>query len=103
MIAKTPEPPYYAVIFTSVLAQANTEYARVAQEMMELAQQPPGFLGFESAREDVGISVSYWETLESISAWKQDAAHLEAQRLGREQWYRNYRIRIARVEREYGP
>jgi heme-degrading monooxygenase HmoA len=70
--------------------------------MLELAAQQEGFLGVESAREQVGITVSYWSSLEAIRAWKRDAEHREAQRLGREQWYADYRIRITRVEREYG-
>jgi heme-degrading monooxygenase HmoA len=74
----------------------------MAPRMFELAAQQEGFLGVESAREQVGITVSYWSSLEAIRAWKRDAEHREAQRLGREQWYADYRIRITRVEREYG-
>lgn len=74
----------------------------MAERMVELASQQPGFLGLESARENLGITVSYWESLEAISNWKKNAEHQEAQRLGRQQWYSNFRIRVARVEREYG-
>lgn len=70
--------------------------------MLELAAQQEGFLGAESAREQLGITVSYWTSLEAIRAWKRDAEHREAQRLGRERWYADFRIRITRVEREYG-
>lgn len=101
-IAATPEPPYYAVIFTSHRTDDSEGYAEMADRMMELAAQQPGFLGVETAREDLGITVSYWKTLESIQAWKRNAEHLEAQRLGHQRWYAHFRVRIAKVEREYG-
>lgn len=94
--------PCYAVIFTSVLAGDDEDYAETAQRMMALAQQQPGFLGVDSARDDIGITVSYWDSLEAIEGWKQHAEHREAQRRGREQWYARYRLRICKVERQYG-
>ena len=102
MIARTPEPPYYAVIFTSLRTEGDAGYAAMAVEMDELAKRQPGYLGIESAREQVGITVSYWQSLDDISRWRRDVEHLVAQRLGREQWYRAYAVRIARVERAYG-
>ena len=101
-IAKTPEPPYYAVIFSSYRTDGDNGYADMAQRMVELASEQPGFLGMESAREHVGITVSYWESLEAIRHWKQHAQHQEAQRLGHQIWYSSFRIRVAKVEREYG-
>ena len=101
-IAKTPTPPYYAVIFTSQRTEGDHGYGEMAKRMVELAAQQPGFLGIESAREDVGITVSYWRDLESIKAWKANIEHKEAQRLGREQWYSAFKARIAKVERDYG-
>ncbi|WP_421179253.1 antibiotic biosynthesis monooxygenase family protein [Aeromonas enteropelogenes] len=102
MIANTPEPPYYAVIFTSERTDVDEGYAAMAERMLALARTQPGFLGVESARDGVGITVSYWRDLESIRHWKSDLEHREAQRLGREQWYRTFKTRIARVERDYG-
>jgi heme-degrading monooxygenase HmoA len=104
-IATTGAPPYYAVIFTSVLAADTAGYAETSAAMVEAAERQPGFRGFESAREGeggLGITVSYWDSLEAIAAWKSDATHLIAQRTGRERWYESYRTRICRVEREYG-
>jgi len=102
-IASTPEPPYYAVIFTSLRGALDAEYEHTALRMLELAEQQPGYLGIESVEEaSLGITVSYWQSLEAIAAWKQQVEHLEAQRLGRERWYQGYAIRIARVERNYG-
>ena len=101
-IAETPEPPYTAVIFTSVRTAGDDGYAQMAQRMEELAREQPGYLGIESARGDVGITVSYWIDAEAARAWKAVAEHRGAQRLGRAQWYRAYRVRIATVEREYG-
>ncbi len=100
-IAETPEPPYYAVIFTSLRTDGDHGYAEMAERMVTLAAEQPGFLGVESAREGVGITVSYWADLESIRTWKANAEHQEAQRLGREQWYAAFKTRIARVERDY--
>jgi heme-degrading monooxygenase HmoA len=95
-------PFYYAVIFTSELIENNAlGYSEMAASMLELAKKQPGFLEFESARSDIGISVSYWRDLESIRKWKQISEHLHAQRLGKENWYASYKIRIARVEKEY--
>ncbi len=100
--AKTPKPPYYAVIFTSLRIPGDNGYNAMAARMVELAEQQPGYLGIESVREDLGITVSYWTDLDSIRNWKANLEHLEAQRLGREKWYTSFKIRIARVERDYG-
>jgi len=101
-IAKTPEPPYYAVIFSSHRTEGDDGYSEMAAVMLALAETQPGFLGVESVREDLGITVSYWESLESISHWKRNAEHREAQRLGDKKWYSGFRVRVAKVEREYG-
>lgn len=99
-IAKTPEPPYYAVIFTNLRTDDDSGYAEMADRMVELVQQQPGFLGFESAREGLGLTVSYWQDLDSIKAWKANGEHLQAQQQGHEQWYSRFKTRIARVERD---
>lgn len=101
-IAETPRPPYYAVIFTSLRTDGDNGYADMASKMVELASRQPGFLGVESARDGVGITVSYWADLDSIKAWKANAEHREAQDLGRKQWYSAFKTRICKVERDYG-
>ena len=101
MIADTPTPPYYAVIFTSTREEGDNGYTTMAKKMEELAKEQPGYLGFESAREEIGVSVSYWESLEAIKTWKQNTEHLFAQKMGRDQWYVNYKVRICKVERDY--
>ena len=100
-IAKTPEPPYYAVIFSSLRSDNHDGYTETAARMVELAAQQPGFLGVESVRETLGITISYWRDLDSIRQWKRQAEHLQAQKMGREQWYTGYKTRIALVERDY--
>lgn len=102
LIAKTPKPPYYAVIFTSLRTDSDDGYQAMSESMLELAESQPGFLGVESAREDVGITVSYWSSLQAITSWKANLEHRDAQEKGRRQWYSKYRVRISRVEREYG-
>ena len=103
MIASTPAPPYYAVIFTSIRTENDPAgYHDMADRMVELAADQPGFLGLESAREEVGITVSYWESLEAIRQWKAHADHQIAQSLGRTEWYAAYKTRICRIERDYG-
>jgi heme-degrading monooxygenase HmoA len=102
MIASTPAPPYYAVIFTSLRTETADGYGDMAQAMAELAKTQPGFLGMESARNETGITVSYWDSLEAIKNWKQNSDHLLAQRYGREKWYSHYKTRICKVERDYG-
>lgn len=95
------KPPYYAVIFTTVRTEIEEGYSEMAERMVQLAKEQNGFLGVESARNEIGITVSYWKDLESISVWKQNIEHLEAQEKGRENWYKNYTTRICLVEREY--
>jgi heme-degrading monooxygenase HmoA len=101
-IAKTPQPPYYAVIFSSLRTEGDNGYAAMADRMDALAREQPGFLGMESAREGLGLTVGYFRSLEDIAAWKRNVEHAEAQRRGRTDWYSAYRVRIAKVEREYG-
>jgi len=101
-IANTPEPPYYAVIFSSCRNAGDNGYKTMSDRMVELAAEQPGFLGIESVKEELGITVSYWESLEAIKKWKKNAEHREAQRLGHKQWYSSFRVRVAKVERDYG-
>ncbi|WDZ99975.1 antibiotic biosynthesis monooxygenase family protein [Mucilaginibacter sp. SJ] len=101
LIAQTPQPPYYAVIFTSVRTGVEEGYGDMANEMVDLARQQEGFLGVESARNNVGITVSYWQSAEAIKNWKANARHLFAQQQERDKWYLNYKVRICRVEHDY--
>lgn len=100
MIANTPKPPYYAVIFTSIRTDGDNGYAEAAKRVLEIARQQPGFLGYESARQAVGISVSYWESLEAIKAWQAHPDHRAVQKMAND-WYSDSRIRVSRVERDY--
>jgi heme-degrading monooxygenase HmoA len=105
MFADTPAPPYTAVIFTSLRTEEDDDgYAAMATAMDEQARLQPGYLGIESARgaDGLGITVSYWRTADDARAWKRVAEHAGAQRLGRERWYRAYRVRVAEVSRAYG-
>ncbi len=101
-IAATPAPPYTAVIFTSLRTDGDNGDDAMAVRMNELAARQLGYVGVESAREGVGITVSYWATEADAAAWKRVMEHAEAQRLGRELWYEKYVVRIATVTREYG-
>lgn len=102
--AKTPQPPYYAVIFSSQRSEGDHGYGNMAEKMVTLASNQPDFLGVESVRDGdgLGITVSYWESLDAIRNWKANEAHLGAQGKGKTIWYENYITRICRVEREYG-
>ena len=105
MLARTPAPPYVAVIFTSLRSdEDHGGYAAMAEAMERLGAEQPGFLGIESARgaDGLGITVSYWRSVEEARAWKGVGEHLAAQKLGRERWYKMFRVRIAEVAREYG-
>lgn len=101
-LASTPKPPYYAVIFTSLRTEDEAGYLETAARMLKLAADQPGFLGVESARDSLGITVSYWTSLEAIRLWRDHAEHQIAREQGRTDWYQAFRVRIARVEREYG-
>lgn len=93
--------PYYAVIFTSTQNENTEGYSEMADKMEALAKQQSGYLGIDSARNEVGITVSYWESLDAIKNWKQQTEHLQAQQKGRQDWYSRYNVRICKVEREY--
>ena len=100
-IAITPPPPYYTVIFTSERTDLEAGYTETTARMLELAAEQPGYLGVESARDGLGITVSYWASLEAIAAWKRNTEHLIAQEKGRTAWYQTYKTRICLVERDY--
>jgi heme-degrading monooxygenase HmoA len=100
MIAKTPAPPYYAVIFTSLRTDVTDGYEKMAELMVELAEKQPGYLGIESARDGLGITVSYWESEEAIKAWKENVQHVVAQKRGHADWYRAFCTRVCKVERD---
>lgn len=102
MIVDTLKPPYYAVIFTTILNDNLEDYLETAERIEALAKEQKGFLGIESARNTIGITVSYWQALADITHWKNNIEHTEARNLGREKWYKQYQLRICKVEREYG-
>jgi heme-degrading monooxygenase HmoA len=101
LIAKTPSPPYYAVIFSSVRTDGDNGYSDMSEKMEQLASVQDGFLGMESAREGLGITVSYWSDLDSIKRWRENSEHSVARMKGRSDWYQSFKTRIARVERDY--
>lgn len=102
--AKLPDPPYYAVIFSSQRTPGDQGYGATAERMVELAQEQAGFLGMESTRgaDGFGITVAYFRDEASIAAWKANAEHRQAQRLGHTTWYEHFELRVAKVERAYG-
>ena len=102
MIIADLKTPYYAVIFTTLLTNNLADYEKTAIRMEELAKLQDGYLGIESTRNEIGITVSYWKDLASITKWKNNLEHTEARDRGREQWYQHYQLRICKVERDYG-
>lgn len=102
MIVNNLKTPYYAVIFTTLMTNNLENYTETAQKMEALAKLQKGFLGIESARSELVITVSYWQSLEAITSWKNNIEHTEIRILGREKWYKKYQLRICKVEREYG-
>lgn len=103
-LARTPEPPYYAVIFSSLRTEGDRGYGDMAAHMNALAAKQPGYLGIESARgaDGLGLTISYWRDEASIAAWKRDTTHQQAQHAGQQTWYADYQVRVAKVERTYG-
>ncbi|MDM5340943.1 antibiotic biosynthesis monooxygenase [Fictibacillus enclensis] len=100
-LAKTHQPPYYAVIFSSQRTEIDKGYEKMAEKMVELASQQKGFLGVESAHDGgLGITVSYWESLDAIKQWKEHSAHQVAQNRGKKEWYKNFALRVCKVERD---
>ncbi len=101
MIANTPEPPYYAVIFSTIRSSIDEGYLETAERMEVLAEEQEGYLGIETVRDGLGITISYWTSLEAITRWKNNAEHTLAREQGRAKWYDYYKLRICRVERDY--
>ena len=94
---------YFAVIFTAQRSLSGDDiYDITADRMVLLARRQPGFLGVESVRGDdgIGITVSYWVDRDAIANWRQQAEHLAAQALGRQEFYDWYRVRVAEVVAE---
>ena len=102
MIIAELKTPYYAVIFTTLLTNNLADYEKTAVRMEELAKLQDGYLGIESTRNEIGITVSYWKDLASITKWKNNIEHIEARVKGRNKWYQQYQLRICKVERDYG-
>ena len=102
MIVDNLKTPYYTVIFTTIMTDNLENYIETAQKMEALAKLQKGFLGIEFARSEIEITLSYWQTLEDITRWKNNIEHTEVRNLGREKWYKKYQLRICKVEREYG-
>ena len=102
MISITPKPPYYAVIFSTLRTTVDEGYMETTKRMEALAKLQEGYLGLESARNKIGITVSYWKSLDAILKWRNNAEHTLAREKGKELWYKKYQLRICKVEREYG-
>lgn len=93
----------YAVIFRAEIADADEEYSGTASRLRDLALSEYGCAEFTSCTEGQReIAISYWETLEQISRWKQNALHLDAQEKGRSRWYRSYTVEVVELLRSYG-
>lgn len=101
MISTTPPPPYYAVIFSTIPSNNLEGYPDMADQMIQLAKNQPGYLGYESAHSDIRITISYWKDLDAIRQWKNQPAHQIAQKLGKKKWYKAFKVRICKVERAY--
>ena len=77
-------------------------HGEMVAKMVELVAQQSDFLVIESAKEEVGITVSCWSDLDLIKAWKAILEHQDAQWIGREKWYVSFKAKITKVERDYG-
>jgi heme-degrading monooxygenase HmoA len=97
----TPQPPYYAVIFTSIRTEVHEGYAEMNTLLEKIAAGVDGFIGQDSARNELGISISYWKSPEAIAVWRKQAEHQLAMRYGKEHWYTWYHVRVAKIERDY--
>lgn len=100
-IAKTPKPPYYAVIFSNLRTDNLDGYDAMASRMERLAANQSGFLGIESVRNGLGVTISYWRTLQDVHRWKANWEHQQAQELGKTKWYKQYAVRVCKVEYDY--
>ncbi len=92
----------YAVIFKAKTNELNDAYFETASRMRELAINNYGCSEFISVTEgDQEISISYWNSVNDISNWKQNSEHLVAQELGKKAWYESYHVQVVEILREY--
>ena len=101
MFTNTPPTPYYAVIFTSMLSDNTEGYKEMAEKMIILAGKQDGFIGMDSSRSEIGITVSYWKDMESIQKWSKVREHEIAKSAGKLRWYKEYKSRISKLVKEY--
>ncbi|MFE2581607.1 antibiotic biosynthesis monooxygenase family protein [Streptomyces sp. NPDC059378] len=98
------EPPYYAVVFTTVRTQDQSGYGETNARMEELVKDVPGYLGMDHAQTPggLGITVAYFRDADALTQWRTDAEHRAAQQRGRDRWYESYTLHVAKVERSHG-
>jgi len=101
-IADTPNPPYFAVIFTIIANDDAAEDIEMARRMNKLAHEQEGFIGMEAAGGKLGIMCSYWHSLNAIREWKKNSEHKLAQESGKSNAFSSFKVRICRVDRDYG-
>ena len=92
----------YVVIFKARIRALDELYFSTAQQLRDKALTHFNCQHFEALTEaEHEIALSYWNTLEDILAWQQDAQHLVAQQLGKNQWYASFSVEICEVLRRY--
>jgi heme-degrading monooxygenase HmoA len=107
-LLRTPSPPYYAVISTSIRPmEGSADYDTTMEAMIRLVKEMPGFLGAESSVElkdnkYYKVSTVYWRDLKSLSAWRHDVAHVKAKEHGAAHFYLEHNIRVCQVIEHYG-
>ena len=96
----------YAVIFeVEIKDGCQDEYLRLGAKMRERVSQFDGFISAERfssvVTEGKICSLSFWESEAGILQWKKDLQHTTCQHEGMGALFKDYRIRIAKVERDY--
>ena len=86
--------------------ERKQEYLDIAAGLRPLLEKIDGFISierFESLSEPGKIlSLSIWRDEHAVAAWRQLEQHRSAQEKGRAEVFKDYRLRVAGVIRDYG-
>jgi len=93
----------FVVILKATVGDLGKDYTESLEQLKKLAIEEYGCLEFTAMMDgNKRMALSYWETEEQISNWKQNSVHLKTQHQAQKRWYKSYSVEVAEITREYG-